>query len=136
MPRTHGYCLKGQRCPGVQNWNERGRVNAIGALMAGALLTCSLVTCNVDSDVFHSWLCQDLLPKLPTNSVIVMDNATFHKRADTKRAIIAAGHTLEFLPPYSPDLNPIEHTWAQAKAIRRRTGMNAEEIFANNIESI
>ena len=130
MPRTHGYAPKGERCYGTHNWHERGRVNAIGAILAGTFLTCSLVNCNVDSHVFHAWVCQDLLPKLPKNSVIVMDNAAFHKRQDTHEAITEAGHTLEFLPPYSPDLNPIEPKWAQAKSIKRKTGDPPEIIFA------
>lgn len=49
-----------------------------------------------------------------------MDNATFHKRADIQRAILEAGHILEYLPPYSPDLNPIERKWAQFKALRKQ----------------
>ncbi|MFV0410606.1 MAG: transposase [Paracoccus sp. (in: a-proteobacteria)] len=57
-------------------------------------------------------------------------NASFHKRADTREMIENAGHGLEYLPPYSPDLNPIEPKWAQAKAIRRRTGLLPEEIFS------
>ena len=129
MPRLHGYSRRGERCYGTHNWHERGRVNAIGAILAGVFLTCSLVSCNVDSEVFHAWVCQDLLPKLPEKSVIVMDNATFHKRQDTKDAIERDGHTLEFLPPYSPDLNPIEPKWAQAKARRRKTGETPEKIF-------
>jgi len=47
-----------------------------------------------------------------------MDNASFHKRIDIQTAILEAGHILEYLPPYSPDFNPIEHKWAQAKAHR------------------
>ncbi len=58
-----------------------------------------------------------------------MDNASFHKRLDTQAAIRQAGHQLEYLPPYSPDLNPIEHKWAQAKAIRRKQRCSIEEIF-------
>ena len=62
-----------------------------------------------------------------------MDNASFHKRHDTMELISNAGHTLEYLPPYSPDLNPIEHKWAQAKAIRRKTGKSTEEIFESKL---
>jgi hypothetical protein len=51
---------------------------------------------------------------------IVMDNASFHKRADSQQLIEQAGHLVEFLPPYSPDLNPVEHKWAQSKALRRQ----------------
>ena len=49
--------------------------------------------------------------------------ASFHKRADFQPLIEQHGHLLEFLPPYSPDLNPIEHKWAQAKALRRQKKM-------------
>ncbi|WP_395168533.1 transposase [Piscirickettsia salmonis] len=58
--------------------------------------------------MFYAWLVKDLLPKLPAHSVIVMDNARFHKRSDMIEAIEEQGHTLEYLPSYSPDLNPIE----------------------------
>jgi transposase len=53
-----------------------------------------------------------------------MDNAAFHNRADIKQLFEQEGHVLEYLPAYSPDLNPIEHKWAQAKAIRKRKTCN------------
>jgi transposase len=73
------------------------------------------------------------MPKLPKNSVIVMDNASFHKRLDIQQAILEAGHILEYLPPYSPDLNPIEHKWAQAKAIRKQKKCTVDELFSSGI---
>jgi len=133
MPRTHGYAPKGARCFGVHNWNAKGRTNVIGALLGATLLTCWLCDFNVDSGVFHDWVKHDLIPKLPPGSVLIMDNAAFHKRADTKVAIAKAGHILEYQPPYSPDLNPIEHKWAQAKKIRRKTGQSVEDIFKTDI---
>ena len=50
---------------------------------------------------------------------MVMENADFHQRADIRQLIEPAGHRLKYLPAYSPDLNPIEHKWAQAQAIRK-----------------
>ncbi len=132
MPRPHGYAPRGQRCVGKQDWNARGRTNVIGALLAGVLLTVGLTASNVDTEIFNLWLEQDLIPKLPTGSVLVMDNAAFHKHSDTETMVVTAGHILEFLPAYSPDLNKIEHKWAQAKAIRRKTGQSVEEIFKQN----
>lgn len=131
MPRRYGYAPIGERCPGKQNWHEKGRVNAIGALVGACLITASLVSGSVNSDVFLSWITQDLLPKLPSNCAIVMDNASFHKRADIQLAIKDAGHVLEYLPPYSPDLNPIEHKWAQLKSIRKRQHCTVDELFAH-----
>ena len=60
---------------------------------------------------------------------MVMDNATFHKRADMMQAIESHGCIVEFLPPYSPDLNPIAHKWAQAKSARRTTQCSVDELF-------
>lgn len=129
MPRTHGYAAIGKRCFGVKDWHARGRTNAIGALIGKALLTVALFNTNVNADVFTAWLEQDLIPKLPKNAVLVMDNATFHKRNDTLQAIEKAGHTPLFLPPYAPDLNPIEQKWAQAKALRRKRKCSIDQLF-------
>ena len=129
MPRTHGYAPKGARCYGTKDWNAKGRTNVIGALLGGVLLNVCLFDANINADAFHAWVEQQLLPCLPANAVVVMDNATFHKRSDTQAAITQAGHRLEYLPPYSPDLNPIEQKWSQAKSIRRKTGVNVNELF-------
>lgn len=132
MPRTHGYSTRGQRCYGIQDWGAKGRTNVIGALLGVSLLTISMFSDNINSDIFHSWIEQDLLPKLPEKAVIVMDNATFHKRQDTHELINKSGHIVEFLPPYSPDFNPIEQKWAQAKAIRRKKQCSIEDLFSQN----
>ena len=58
-----------------------------------------------------------------------MDNASFHKRADIIKAIDNHGGVLKLLPPYSPDLNPIERKWAQAKPIRRETQCSVDTLF-------
>ena len=102
----------------------------IGALIGKTLLTISLFIAHITADIFYAWITQDLLPKLLPACVIVMDNATFHKRQDIQTAIAHAGHMLEYLPPYSPDLNDIEPKWAQAKAIRKREGCSIEQLFA------
>lgn len=66
--------------------------------------------CN--TNVVEAWLEQELLPVLTPGHIIVMDNASFHKSAKIKELIEEAGCELLFLPPYSPDLNPIEKHWA------------------------
>lgn len=129
MPRRYGYSPIGQRCSGEMDWGARGRTNVIGALLFGLLLTITLLTGNVNSN--YDWITQDLLPKLPPECVIVMDNARFHKRLDIQHSIRENGHILLFLPPYSPDLNPIEHKWAQAKAIRKQEHCSITELFTN-----
>ena len=122
--------MSAQRCFGKQDRNAKGRVNAIGALLAGVLLSVGLATSNADADIFTLWIEHDLLPKLPAAAVPVMDRVTFHRRPDTTTAVVAAGHTLEYLPSYRPDLNDIEHKWAEAKAYRCKTGKSVDEIFS------
>lgn len=129
MPRAHGYALKGQRCYGTHDWGARGRTNVIGALIGKELLTVSLFDKTINAEVFNSWIVQDLMPKLPQESIIVMDNAAFHKSSLMQEQIKSAGHVLVYLPPYSPDLNPIEHKWAQAKSLRRKHSCTINSLF-------
>jgi len=86
----------------------------------------------INADVFYAWLSQELLTSRPGNSVIVLDNATFHQRREALEAIEKAGHRVEFLPPESPDLNPIEKKWAPAKSIRRKFGYSPDELFSDS----
>jgi transposase len=132
MPRLNGYAPIGERCVDQNNWQSKGRINVIGALLGVCLITVSLFIGSTNANVFFAWITQDLLPKLSIKSVIVMDNASFHKRLDIQQAIKDAGHILEYLPPYSPDLNPIERKWAQTKAVRRKQNCTVNELFENN----
>lgn len=130
MPRTHGYSKIGKRCVGTHDWNAKGRTNVIGAIIGKMFLTVSLFDCNINSDIFYIWTKKDLIPKLPDKSVIVLDNAAFHKRIDIKTEIHKAGHVIEYLPPYSPELNPIEKKWAQAKNSRKKFNISVNDLFA------
>ena len=107
----------------------------IGALCGSWLITVSLLQGTINSEVFFQWVKQDLLKHLPERSVVIMDNATFHKRADTLALLEKAQHQVEFLSPYSPDLNPIEKKWAQAKACRRKHRCEIEDIFTEHLKS-
>lgn len=131
MPRRYGYAQIGKRCYGSCNWQARGRINVIGASMNMTIISIGLFDTHIDSDIFYQWTVECLLPNLRENSIIVLDNAAFHKRQDIQDAIRKAGHTLEYLPPYSPDLNPIEYKWAQAKAIRRKLQCDIDELFGD-----
>jgi transposase len=123
MPRHSRYAPVGKRCFGTRDWHAKGRTNVIGALLGCRLLTVGLFTGSINSTVFFAWVTQDLLPE---NAVVVTDNAFFHKRSDIRQA----GHVLDYLPPYLPDLNPIEHKWAQSKAVRIQTNCTVSELFA------
>ena len=129
MPRTHGYAEKGNRCFGLDSWGAKGRVNVIGALIGNLLFAVGLFNCSIDSVVFGTWVKEFLLPGLSKPTVIVMDNAAFHKNEALLNIIKSRGHIVEFLPPYSPDLNPIEHKWAEKKAFRRRHRCSVEACY-------
>lgn len=131
MSRTYGYSFKGTRCFGTHDWGAKGRTNVIGALCAGFLLTATLFETTINAKIFDAWVIKDLIPKLASKSVVIMDNAAFHKSDQMKKALNEAGHTLLYLPPYSPDLNLIEHTWARAKHIRRTTQCSIDDLFTS-----
>ena len=114
------------------DWGAKGRTNVIGALLGGMLLTVSLFSFSINTATFTSWVEQDLLPKLPPHSVVVLDNASFHKGLSMQMALTDAGHTLLYLPPYSPDLNPIEKKWAQAKSIKQKINCDIPSLFQNH----
>ena len=133
MPRTYGYSPKGQRCYGTWDWNAKGRINVIGALLNNQLISVCLFESNIDRITFVSWIKYELLNKLPEKSVVVMDNASFHKGEEINALFEKGKHKLEYLATYSPDLNPIEHKWFQAKHIRRTTGCSVDDIFYSNI---
>jgi transposase len=131
MPRTHGYSIKGSRCYGTKDWGAKGRTNVIGGLINNKLLTVALTDSNINSNIFITWLRNDLIPLLPPNAIIVMDNASFHLNSDVRTYIEQAGHILEYLPTYSPDLNPIEHKWAQAKLLRQSIQCTVDTLFSD-----
>ena len=74
--------------------------------------------------MFRSWCKTSLILRLKTNSVIVMDNASFHKNKRIQKLLNRHGHRLLFLPPYSPNLNPIEKKWTQVKFLRQGRAEN------------
>ncbi len=92
-----------------------GRQSVIAALKGKKLLApmCFEGTC--DTDLFNVWLKQELLPSLTPGQVLILDNASFHKSAATRKLVESYGCEIVFLPPYSADLNPIEKYWANMK---------------------
>ena len=76
----------------------------------------------INGDWFEAYVRQVLVPDLGRGDMVIMDNLSSHKRASVREPIEAAGARLMFLPPYSPDFNPIEKAFARLKAMLRRAG--------------
>jgi transposase len=94
------------------------------------LLTVGVFDCSVNTAVFESWIEQDLLPKLKEPSVLIMDNAAFHKGKRLQELVRCSGHYIVWLPKYSPDLNPIEKMWSRVKSIRNKFRIkDIDELF-------
>ena len=115
MPRRFGYAPVGQRCHGRWDWHAKGRTNVIGALLGFQLIAVGFFESSVNAEVFLAQTHHMLLPQLPPAAMIVLDNTAFHKRQDIQNTRRQASHTLEYLPPYSPDLNPIQHNGHRPK---------------------
>ena len=74
----------------------------------------------MSSDFFEEWFAKMLIPELPERTVIILDNAAFHRMNKLQEIAKKFGHVILPLPPYSPDLNPIEKTWANIKKLIRK----------------
>ncbi len=80
-----------------------------------------------DTEIFNTYIRQTLLPVLKPGSVVVLDNASFHKASDILKILEKNGCSVLFLPPYSPDLNPIEHCWSPIKNDLRKKFMEVQK---------
>lgn len=114
--RQHARSLRGKKVFGEISGKRFGRQSVISALKGKKFLSpmCFEGTC--DTDLFNIWLKKELLPSLTPGQVLILDNASFHKSAATRKLVEEYGCEIIFLPPYSPDLNPIEKYWATMKA--------------------
>jgi len=84
----------------------------------------------MDGEMFLAWVRQGLVPTLLPDDWVILDNLATHKVAGVREAIATAGARLLYLPPYSPDFNPIENLWSKVKQILRRLApRNAEELL-------
>ena len=116
MTRTRGRCPVGQRLVMAVPHGHWKTTTFVAALRVGGLSAPTVVDGAMTGDVFVAYVTQQLVPTLRPGDVVVMDNLACHKRAGVREAIAAAGCELRYLPPYSPDLNPIEKAFSKLKA--------------------
>ena len=113
--REYAYAKRGDKVPQLVSGKKYKRVGIVAALMNKKIISPLQYDGAMDSTLFELWFEQCLIPELPPNSVIVMDNASFHRKSRLIPFAQSSGHNMIFLPPYSPDFNKIEHVWSWLK---------------------
>jgi len=116
MTRTHGRAPVGQRVVGSVPHGHGKTTTFVAALRSDGLVAPMVLDGATNGDVFVAYVEQGLVPTLRSGDVVVVDNLASHKRVAAVRAIERAGCTVCYLPPYSPDYNPIELAFAKIKA--------------------
>ena len=115
MTRLRGRAPVGERLIDKAPHGHWKTTTLIAALGMKGVRCSTLVDGAIDADVFEAFVAQVLVKELRPGDVVVMDNLSSHKRSHTRALIEAAGAELLYLPPYSPDLNPIENMWSKVK---------------------
>lgn len=110
----------GQRAYCKRPAHHGGNVTIVGALAADGMLAYQAVRGAMNTERFEAFVIEKLVPKLGARDVVFMDNVAFHKVDSVRNAIEKTGARLVFLPPYSPELNPIEEVWSFFKNRMRR----------------
>ena len=120
MARLRGRCKRGQRLIGKVPNGHWKITTFVAGLRNDAITAPFVIDQPMNGVIFRAYLEQCLVPTLKPGDIVVMDNLPAHKNEDVRKIIEAAGAKLLYLPPYSPDLNPIEMAFAKLKAHLRK----------------
>jgi transposase len=119
MARLRGRAPKGERLrAGIPHGHWKTTTFVAGLRLSG-MVAPMVLDGPINRDAFAAYVNQILVPELTPGDIVVMDNLSSHKGTGVHQAIEAAGATLLYLPPYSPDFNPIEMAFAKLKALLR-----------------
>jgi transposase len=131
MTRLYGRCPLGQRLVAPVPQGHYQTSTLIAAVGLRGPCAPWLFEGPMDGEMFLAWVKQGLVPTLRRQDVVILDNLATHKVAGVRQAIEGAGARLLYLPPYSPDFNPIENLWSKVKQILRRLApRNADDLLA------
>lgn len=120
MARLYGRAKRGKRVIGRVPWGHWKTVTFVAGLRHNAITAPFVIDRAMTGAIFIEYLRQCLVPTLAPGDIVVMDNLPAHKPDGVREIIEAAGAQLRYLPPYSPDLNPIEQSFAKLKANLRK----------------
>ncbi len=127
MARSHGRCLRGARLHGKLPHGLWKTLTFLGALRHDRIDAPAVFDGPINARMFLAYVEQCLAPTLAPGDVVIMDNLSSHKGKAVRKAIRDTGAHLFFLPPYSPDLNPIEQVFAKLKALLRKAAERTVE---------
>ena len=127
MTRSHGRALRGERVIGRVPFGAWKTLTFVAALRCERMTAPMIVNGAMNAAIFLAYLEQCLAPTLKRGDIVVMDNVATHRVEGVCEAIEAAGATLRYLPPYSPDLNPIEKSYSMFKAFLRKCAERTED---------
>lgn len=119
MARLRGRSPKGERCRAAVPHGHWKTTTFTGALRLTGMTAPMVLDGAMNGDAFRAYVEQVLTPTLSPGDIVIMDNLPAHKAAGIRDAIEAAGARLRYLPPYSPDFNPIENAFSKLKALLR-----------------
>lgn len=136
MTRRYGRAAKGQRVIDKVPHGHWKTTSLIAALGLEGIRCSTVVDGSVNGLVFEAFVEQVLIPELHVGDVVILDNLSSHKTQRTRELIEAAGAQLAFLPPYSPDLNPIEMIFSKVKQLLRSLECRTREALWNAIQSV
>jgi transposase len=119
LVRTHGRCDQGTRCVSFTPAGHWKVMTAVAAIRLDGLSASATLDCPMNGQAFVIYVEQALVPNLRAGDVVVMDNLSAHKHPQVQRLIESAGASVLYLPPYSPDYNPIEMIWSKVKRLLR-----------------
>jgi len=136
MTRLRGRSKRGERLIDTSPHGHWKTSTLIAALGIGGVRCSMLVDGAVNADVFEAFVEQVLVPELRPGDVVVLDNLSSHKRRRGRDLIEAAGARLVFLPPYSPDLNPIELVFSKIKQRLRSLACRTVETLWSSMQSV
>lgn len=131
----YAYSEVGKRHYESRPGHYKKRISMIGGLCAQYFIAPFMFEGHCDTRIFECYIENILVPMLTPGKTVVIDNASFHQSQRIKDLIKNAGCQLIYLPPYSPDLNPIEHYWHKLKTIIRKKMRDTEITLQNAMES-